>query len=147
MEKVEFIVTPGYGERLRDSLSYSQAMKIGNRVEISGQGGWTDELEFPADWRAQYDLAFANVGRVLTAAGADWCDVVSVHSYHVGLEDDAVHYMGELFRRHMPQHKPVWTLLGVERLGDERMRVEIRVIALIGAITGAIDADAKSCVK
>ena len=47
MEKPEFFVTPGYGERLRDLLHYSQAVRIGNRVEISGQGGWDDDLRIP----------------------------------------------------------------------------------------------------
>ena len=28
-------------------LHYSQAMKIGNRVETSGQGGWDDDLQIP----------------------------------------------------------------------------------------------------
>jgi enamine deaminase RidA (YjgF/YER057c/UK114 family) len=26
---------------------YSQAVKIGDRLEISGQGGWNDDWEFP----------------------------------------------------------------------------------------------------
>lgn len=131
MEKAEFIVTPGYGERLRDSLNYSQAVKVGNRVELSGQGGWTDELQFPADWREEYALAFENVERVLTASGAAWKDVIAINSYHVGLDDDAMFYMSELFRKHMPDHQPIWTLLGVLRLGDPRMRVEVRVTAVI----------------
>ena len=40
---VEFFVTPGYGEKLRGMLHYSQAVRIGDRVEISGQGGWDDD--------------------------------------------------------------------------------------------------------
>jgi enamine deaminase RidA (YjgF/YER057c/UK114 family) len=131
MEQVEFVVTPGFGERLSNALHYSQAVKIGNKVELSGQGGWTDEIDFPADWREQYALAFANVGRVLRASGADWKDVVSIVSYHVDLDDDAMAIMAEQFRKHMPNHRPTWTCLGVARLGDARMRVEIRVSALV----------------
>jgi enamine deaminase RidA (YjgF/YER057c/UK114 family) len=29
----------------------------------------------------------------------------------------------------MPDHKPIWTCLGVAVLGDPKMRVEIRVTA------------------
>ncbi len=47
MNKPEFFVTPGYGERLLNGLHYSQAVKIGDRVETSGQGGWDDELQIP----------------------------------------------------------------------------------------------------
>ena len=47
MSKPEFFVTPGYGERQLRTFHYSQAVKIGNRVETSGQGGWNDNWEFP----------------------------------------------------------------------------------------------------
>jgi enamine deaminase RidA (YjgF/YER057c/UK114 family) len=45
MNKPEFFVTPGYGERMLNGLHYSQAVKIGNRVETSGQGGWDNDLQ------------------------------------------------------------------------------------------------------
>lgn len=32
-------------------------------------------------------------------------------------------------RRWMPNHKPLWTVLGVSRLGEDDMRVEIEVVA------------------
>jgi enamine deaminase RidA (YjgF/YER057c/UK114 family) len=47
MNKPKFFVTPGYGERLLNELHYSQAVKIGDRVETSGQGGWDDDLQIP----------------------------------------------------------------------------------------------------
>ena len=45
MNKPEFFVTPGYGEYTLNELHYSQALKIGDRVETSGQGGWDDNLQ------------------------------------------------------------------------------------------------------
>ena len=45
MNKPEFFVTPGYGEYRLNELHYSQALKIGDRVETSGQGGWDDNLQ------------------------------------------------------------------------------------------------------
>jgi 3-oxoacyl-[acyl-carrier protein] reductase len=47
MDNPEFFVTPGYGEYMLDKLHYSQAVKIGNRVETSDQGGWDDDLQIP----------------------------------------------------------------------------------------------------
>ena len=38
MNKPEFFVTPGYGEYMLNELHYSQAVKIGNRVETSWGG-------------------------------------------------------------------------------------------------------------
>jgi enamine deaminase RidA (YjgF/YER057c/UK114 family) len=39
------------GDTLLTNMHYSQAVRIGDRVEISGQGGWYDEFGFPADLR------------------------------------------------------------------------------------------------
>jgi len=39
--------------------------------------------------------------------------------------------MTERFRHYMPDHAPIWTLLGVAALGDPKMRVEIRVTAIL----------------
>lgn len=39
--------------------------------------------------------------------------------------------MTEHFRRYMPDHAPIWTLLGVSALVDPKMRVDIRVTAIV----------------
>lgn len=132
MEKPEFFVTPGYGERLRELLHYSQAVRIGNRVEISGQGGWDDELEIPDALEEEIAQAFRNVERTLAAAGAGWEHVVHVNSYHVGGFPPVVNEtMARLYRQYMPDHAPIWTQTGVEALGLPAMRIEIRATAII----------------
>jgi len=132
MDKPEFFVTPGYGEMFYEKLGYSQAVKVGNRVEISGQGGWTDDLQFPERLEDEIELAFKNVERVLVAAGATWEHVIHVNSYHVGGFPPAVNEtMARLFRQYMPNRAPIWTELGVSELGAPGMRIEIRVTAII----------------
>ncbi|GAB1579951.1 RidA family protein [Bordetella petrii] len=132
MDKPEFFLTPGYGQRLRDQLHYSQAVKIGNRVEISGQGGWNDELQIPESLEEEIEQAFRNVERTLAAAGAGWQHVVHVNSYHVGGFPPEVNAtMARLYRQYMPDHAPIWTELGVEALGLPTMRIEIRVTAIV----------------
>lgn len=131
MSKPEFFVTPGYGERNLKLFHYSQAVKIGNRVEIAGQGGWNDDWEFPPSITEEIAQAFRNVERTLALAGAGWKRVIHVNSYHVGLDEAIVQTMSERFRHYMPDHAPVWTILGVPALGDPKMRVEIRVIAIL----------------
>jgi len=132
MDKPEFFVTPGYGEMFYKKLGYSQAVKVGNRVEISGQGGWSDDLEFPDRLEDEIEVAFKNVERVLAAAGATWEHVIHVNTYHVGgFPPEANETISRLFRQYMPNHGPVWTEVGVAVLGDPRMRIEIRVIAII----------------
>ena len=132
MDKPLFFVTPGYGERLLQARHYSQAVRIGNRVEISGQGGWDDELQFPASLQEEIAQAFRNVARTLATAGASWKDVVHVHSYHVGgFPPEVNETMARLYREYMPDHAPIWTELGVEKLGAPEMRIEIRVTAIV----------------
>lgn len=61
MKKPEFFVTPGYGEYLLNKLHYSQAVKIDNRVETSGQGCWDDDLQIPESLVDEMAQAFRNV--------------------------------------------------------------------------------------
>lgn len=134
MNQPEFFVTPGYGERQRRRYHYSQAVKIGNRLELSGQGGWNDAWEFPVPLTEEIAQAFRNVERTLATAGANWEHVIHVNSYHVGLdghEEEINQAMVERFRHYMPNHAPIWTCLGVAALGDPKMRVEIRVTAVL----------------
>jgi enamine deaminase RidA (YjgF/YER057c/UK114 family) len=132
MEKPKFFVTPGYGERQLNGMHYSQAVKIGNRVETSGQGGWNDDWQFPESLADEIAQAFRNVARTLATAGAGWEHVVHVNSYHVGGFPPGVNdVMVKLFRHYMPNHAPIWTSLGVAALGDPTMRVEIRVTAIV----------------
>jgi enamine deaminase RidA (YjgF/YER057c/UK114 family) len=131
VSKAEFFVTPGYGERQLRLFHYSQAVKVGDRLEISGQGGWNDDWEFPESIKDEIAQAFRNVERTLAVAGAGWEHVIHVNSYHVGLDEETNRVMTEQFRHYMPEHAPVWTCLGVAALGDPKMRVEIRVTAIL----------------
>lgn len=38
MSHLQYFSYKGFGEHMRDVLSYSQAVRIGDRIEISGQG-------------------------------------------------------------------------------------------------------------
>jgi enamine deaminase RidA (YjgF/YER057c/UK114 family) len=121
MEKAEFFVTPGYGERQLNGMHYSQAVKIGNRVETSGQGGWNDDWQFPESLADEIAQAFRNVERTLATAGAGWEHVVHVNSYHVGgFPPGANEVMVKLFRHYMPNHAPIWTSLGSRRWEIQR---------------------------
>ena len=132
MRQPEFIVTPGFGEIFRQTLHFSTAVKIDNRVETSGQGGWNDDLQIPEAIEEEIAAAFRNIELVLAKAGATWDHVVHVNTYHVGGFPPAVNdTIVKLYRQHMPNHAPIWTQLGVEALGLPTMRFEIRVTAII----------------
>ncbi|OBJ95524.1 hypothetical protein A5638_20700 [Mycolicibacterium fortuitum] len=139
MSKPEFFDTPGYGEIFRTQYSYGQAVRIGDRVEISGQGGWNDDLTFSADsLEAEIQKAFDNVEKTLAAAGATWHDVVKVNTYHRPSSEDSIgedHLTAvvDQFRRRAGEHLPLWTALGVQALGLPEMHIEVEAMALIGS--------------
>lgn len=136
MSAPAFYTTPGYGDKLEAMLHYKQALRVGDVVHISGQGGWDDDFNFPADLEAEIVRAFDNVERTLNLAGATWRDVVAVDSFHIPtapdtIGDDHTRVMVEQFRKRMGDNAPVWTQLGVAALGAPGMRVEIRVTAIV----------------
>ncbi len=133
MSKPELFVTPGYGEHMLERLHYSQALRIGDRIETSGQGGWSDNFQIPEKVENEIELAFHNLKRTLATAGAEWKHVVHVNSYHVGgFPPEVNETMTRLFREYMPDRAPIWTQVGVESLGLPDMRIEIRVTAIDG---------------
>ncbi|MCV7424620.1 hypothetical protein H7K45_29175 [Mycobacterium yunnanensis] len=134
---ITFHVTPGYGDWALANLHYHQALRIGNRIEISGQGGWDDDVTFPESLEEEIVTAFDNVERTLAEAGATWRDVVAVESFHVPSAPDSIgdahnRVMVQQFRARMGDRAPIWTQLGVTALGAPKMRVEIRVTAIVG---------------
>jgi enamine deaminase RidA (YjgF/YER057c/UK114 family) len=134
MDEPEFFATPGYGDTQLAGLHYNQAVRVGDRIETSGQGGWDDDFAFPETLDDEIVQAFDNVARTLAQAGAAWGDVISVESYHVlGSAGFEAHnrVMVRQFRDRMGTRAPIWTELGVAALGHPAMRVEIRVTAVI----------------
>jgi enamine deaminase RidA (YjgF/YER057c/UK114 family) len=100
-------------------------------VFILFEGGWHPETGvFEKEINAQIDLAFANVELNLKdAGGKGWSQVFRVNSYHVPLNSEALEAMVRNFRKYMPDHQPIWTCVGVARLGEDDMRIEIEVVA------------------
>lgn len=137
MSTATFTSTPGYGQTLFDLLHYRQALRVGDRVDISGQGGWDDDITFPAALEDEIVKAFENVEKTLATVGATWRDVVAVDSVHLPtaeeeIGDEHTRVMVEQFRKRMGDRAPIWTQIGVAALGAPGMRVEIRVTALVG---------------
>lgn len=132
MSKPVFTNYPGTGEVNNKLYSYSQAVKVGPFIKCSGQGGWDhDGVLKEGDFEAQLKLAFANVEtNVKCAGGKGWGDVISVRSYHLDLEGQFDSFV-ECFKEWMPNHQPIWTCVGVTKLGIPGMLFEIEIEAYI----------------
>lgn len=105
---------------------------------ISATGGWKAvesdpvslEDAFPVDIKAEIEQAFRNVDLALKMAGGKgWSQVFRVNSHHTDLTNEVTALMSENFKKWMPDHQPIWTEIGVAKLGAEGMNVEIEVLA------------------
>lgn len=138
MTRPEFTDTPGYGEIARTRNHYSQALRIGDRIEISGQGGWNADFTLSTtSLEEEIVKACDNVERTLAEAGASWRDVVNIRSYHVPTADDSIgdehmSVMVDQFRKRFGETAPLWTALGVKALALPDQRVEIEAVAIVG---------------
>lgn len=139
MADPEFFDTPEYGEIARTRNYYSQALRIGDRIEISGQGGWDADFTLSAKpLEDEIAKACDNVEKTLAEAGATWRDVVNVHSYHVPIGVDSIgdqhmSAMVDQFRKRFGESLPLWTAVGVEALALPGQHVEIEVVAILGS--------------
>ncbi|KAH7121402.1 endoribonuclease L-PSP, partial [Dactylonectria macrodidyma] len=110
----------GFGKFALDNYGYNQAVRVGDRIEISGQGGW-DPDSAPA---------FFNIDHAMKSAGGKrMSQVFRITSYHPNLRSEALGSVKENLERWFPNYKPIWTAVGVEKLVFEEMLVEIETIA------------------
>lgn len=131
MSNLEYFNYEGYGTNAKQNFWYSQAVRVGDIIECSGQGGWERSTEkIPEDIEKQIEQAFDNVEVTLKTAGSKgWEDVFSVTSHHIPIDDKALDIMVRLMKKYCPDHQPIWTALGVPALGRPDMKVEIEVRA------------------
>ncbi|KAM0476084.1 hypothetical protein ACHAPX_006501 [Trichoderma viride] len=131
MSGLKFFSYEGMGQQLLRDFGYSQAVRVGDRIEVCGQGGWRDSLEdMPTDASAQIDNAFDNIEKALKAAGGKgWSQVFRVNTTHIPLNEAAMEAVQRNFKKYMPDHQPLWTAVGVQRFGADCMAVEIEAVA------------------
>ncbi|KAI1800398.1 YjgF-like protein [Daldinia bambusicola] len=121
---------PGAGEWAREAKNYSQAIRVGDNIFLSGQGGWDrTSLTIKENLKDEVEQAFDNVDHVLKhAGGKGWSQVYRVMTYSTDIKATHDHIV-ENFKRLMPDHQPVWTEVGVKALGLDTMHIEIEVQA------------------
>ncbi|KAL9020659.1 MAG: hypothetical protein Q9185_002107 [Variospora sp. 1 TL-2023] len=155
MSQLQYYAYADHGLRLRERSSYHQAVRVGDRIECSGQafpscllsllltvqhlvnsslGGWDSTSgKMKEDLFEEIDQAFENVDRnIKDAGGKGWSQVFRVNSYHVDMSDEALGHMIKNLRKWMPDHQPLLTCVGVTKLGLDGMRIEIEVSAYVG---------------
>lgn len=104
------------------------------QVHIAGTVAWDPgyQLVGEGDIAAQVTAILDNLARSLAAAGAGFDDVVRMNIYTVDIDSyrsQAHHLVLDRF----PNGPPASSLLGVSRLADTRLLVEIDVTAVLDA--------------
>jgi enamine deaminase RidA (YjgF/YER057c/UK114 family) len=110
------------------------AIRDGDLLHVSGHTGEDPDGRYPAQLEAQIRGALRNLTETLTAAGADWSQVVCMTSYHVGLhdqEDTLLRVAGEFLEGPFP----AWTAVGVMELWPPKALLEISCLARLGGAT------------
>lgn len=113
---------------------YTPAISVrgGRTIYLSGIIGARPDGSLPAgDMVAQAELAFANLERVLAAAGATPSDVVKVNVY-VG-DDYAMHAgpIREIRSRYFTDRYPASTLVRVAGFANPAYLFEVEAIAVV----------------
>ena len=121
------------GSPFEPAIGFSRALRVGDRVLVSGTGPVVPEGRCPEDAGAQARRCFAIIATALEEAGATLADVVRTRMYVTSTEYaaavGAVH--GELFG----DVRPVATMVVVAGLLDPAWKVEIEAEAVVS--TGA----------
>ncbi|KAK4185311.1 endoribonuclease L-PSP [Podospora australis] len=138
MSSLKYFTYPTYGDTLSDQFHYSQAVRVENRIEISGQGGWDPKTgTIPEDIAEEIDQAFSNVDLVLkTAGGKGWSQVYRINAYITagGFTEEGLGAFAASMKKWCgPDHRPLLTAIGASQLAFEEMRVEIEVVALLNS--------------
>ncbi|WP_260635554.1 RidA family protein [Streptomyces angustmyceticus] len=118
--------TPDWYEPYR----ISQAVRAGGLIHVSGQAGIDEQGRTVSDdFLTQGRQAFANVGRVLAAAGASLADVVRVGIFVTDMAADLGHVL-TLRGEFLSEPYPADTLLEVSALARPDWRIEVEATAL-----------------
>ena len=118
---------------------YSHAVTIAapaKLIYVSGQIslGPDGSVIGAGDVRRQCEQVFENVTTVLRASGAAWGDVIKMNAYMVGMTDENVAVFREIRSKYLiPGQRPASTFVGVARLVQPELLLEVEVIAALSA--------------
>ncbi len=106
----------------------------GEMVFLAGIIGWNEREEFDTDdFAGQARRCFANITALLTEAGAKPEHLVRL-TWYVRDRDEymaAGKALGAAYREYFGQHYPVMAVIGIDRLVEERAKLEIEATAVI----------------
>ena len=125
------LINPPGTEEIYKRMKFSQAVRVGDTVWVSGQVGMDEKGSVGEGVDAQARLAFRNLEHVLAEAGASMADVVELMTFHTSMED--IRGFSKVKAEFIPENYPAWTAVEVKGLVMPQLLVEIKAIAVIGS--------------
>jgi enamine deaminase RidA (YjgF/YER057c/UK114 family) len=128
------------GRPLEDLYAYSRAVRVGDRIFVSGSTALNarGEVEAPGDLYRQTRAALDTIFHALGEAGATPADVVYTKTFLTGPPAGAADHT-RAWLEALGDVRPASTLLFVPGLVHPAMRVEIEAEAVAGAATSRRD--------
>ena len=121
-----------YGTVYNKAFKYSQAIKKGQIVTISGQVAWSKDgsMVGQGNFQAQAEQTIQNIKACVEAAGGSLDDIVDLLSFLPDMRhvEELVEVVGKHFIEPYPSH----TAVGVTSLAEPGLMLEMRAIAVLG---------------
>jgi enamine deaminase RidA (YjgF/YER057c/UK114 family) len=127
----QVLINPPGSERVYERMQFSQAVRVGDIVWVSGQVGVDEKGEAGKGIEEQTRIAFKNLERVLAEAGGSLADVVELMTFHTSMAD--IRGFAKVKSEFIPEKYPAWTAVGVTELVMPQFLVEIRAQAVLGS--------------
>ena len=134
MTSREELRVPGLSEPISH---YTDAVRAGSLVFVSGVVPVDDEgaLVGGDDVAAQARQVFANMGRVLAAAGVGFADVVKVTIFLTDVDDRPA--INPVRQEIFGSSRPASTLVEISRLAIPGAKIEVEAVAVLPEPGGA----------
>lgn len=133
-KKQQMLINPPGSETMYEKLHFSQAVRSGNTIWVSGQVGIDETLKPAEGIENQARLAFQSLEKVLKAGGAEMSDIVELVTYHTSMSD--MKGFAKVKNEFITANYPAWTAVNVKELVMPGLLVEIRATAVVGSRIG-----------
>jgi enamine deaminase RidA (YjgF/YER057c/UK114 family) len=125
------LINPPGTEEIYKRMKFSQAVRLGDMVWVSGQVGIDERGVVSEGIDVQARMAFKNLEHVLAETGASLADVVELMTFHTSMGD--IRSFSKVKAEFIPENYPARTAVGVKELIMPQLLVEIKAIAVIGS--------------
>ena len=127
----KIVCNPPGTEKISEIMQFSQAVRVGDTLWVSGQVGVDRQGVTAEGIEAQARIAFQNLEAILKHAGSSMADVVDLLTFHKSMAD--IRGFSRVKSEFFPDNYPAWTAVGVTGLAMPDLLVEIKATAVVGS--------------